>query len=166
MKNPPDCSHLLIVQDDVVPVPGLPDVLGEIAKDVPVCLFISRLPRDTKPRIDAAMKMGRRYVQLSQRSFMPVVAVLWPVEKMVEFDAWTEENSYLPGQREPRSDDAMAGRWKMINRQIVFATVPSIVQHPDVEPSTIGRTARNGLDRGRCAAFLADDARDYDWSMP
>ena len=166
MKNPPDCDHLLIVQDDVVPVPGFVDVLGKIARDVPVCLFIARLPRDTRPRVDQARKMERRYVRLSQRSFMPVVAVLWPIEKMVEFDAWTEENSYLPGQREPRSDDAMAGRWKMINRQEVLACVPSIVQHPDLEPSTIGKSSMNGTDRGRMAAFLADDAREYDWSMP
>ena len=166
MKNPPDCSHLLIIQDDTVPVPGMPEVLGKIARDVPVCLFIARLPRDTKPRTDQAMKMGRRYVRLSQRSFMPVVATLWPIDKMVEFDAWTEENSYLPGQREPRSDDAMAGRWKMINRQEVLATVPSIVQHPDTEPSTIRLARMNGTDRSRMAAHLAADARDYDWSMP
>ena len=166
MKDPPVCTHLLIVQDDVVPVPGMTEVLGEVARDVPVCLFLARLPRDTHPRVEQAVKMGRRYIRLSQRSFMPVVATLWPLAKMIEFDEWTEDNSYLPGQREPRSDDAMAGRWKMINRQEVLATVPSLVQHPDTEPSTIGRSARAGFDRGRTAAFLAADAREYDWSMP
>lgn len=166
MKNPPNCSHLLIVQDDVVPAPGMVEVLDQIARDVPVCLFLARLPRDTHPRVEQAVKMNRRYIRLSQRSFMPVVAVLWPIEKMIEFDGWTEENSYLPGQREPRSDDAMAGRWKMINRQEVLATVPSLVEHPDVEPSTIGKVARGGLDRSRTAAFFAADAREYDWSMP
>lgn len=112
------------------------------------------------------MKMGRRYVQLSHRSFMPIVAVLWPREKLLEFAEWAEENPGLPGQREPRSDDAMAGRWKMMNRQTVLACVPSIVEHPDEVPSTIGKMAHWGKDKGRVAAFIADDALDFDWSMP
>jgi hypothetical protein len=134
--------------------------------DVPVCLFLARLPRDTKPRVEQAMKMNRRYVVLSQRSFMPVVATLWPRAKAVEFMEWAAANPYLPGTREPRSDDAMAGRWKMLTRQQVFATVPSLFEHPDREPSLIGRRAMWGQDRGRCAAFLADDASVFDWSMP
>lgn len=166
MENLPQCDHMLIVQDDVQIVPGMVDVLGTIARDLPVCLYLARFPRDTKPRVDAAMKMGRRYIRLSQRSFMPIVAVLWPVPKLIEFRDWAEENPHLPGQREPRSDDAMAGRWKMLTRQEVLVTVPSLVEHPDKEPSTIGRSAMWGKDKGRCAQFLADDAREYDWSMP
>jgi hypothetical protein len=166
MENPPDCDHLLIVQDDAMPVVGIVDVLGIVARDVPVCLYLARFPRDTKPRVEQAMKMGRRYIRLSQRSFMPIVAVLWPIAKLVEFNEWGIENPHLPAQREPRSDDAMAGRWKMITRQEVLATVPSLVEHPDREPSTIGKTAMWGNDRGRCAQFLAGDAREYDWTMP
>jgi hypothetical protein len=166
MADPPDCDHLLIVQDDVVPVPGFRDALATIARDVPVCLYLARYPRDTKPQAAMAMRMNRRYVQLSWRSFMPIVAVLWPMEKLVEFAQWAEDNPYLMGRTDPRSDDAMAGRWKLQTRQTVFACVPSIVEHPDTEPSTIGKTAMWGKDRGRCAAFLADDAGKYDWSMP
>ncbi len=166
IENPPECDHLLIVQDDVIIVPGTIDVLGKIARDVPVCLYLARFPRDTKPRVEQAMTMGRRYIRLSPRSFMPIVAVLWPIEKLREFWEWGTDNPHLPGQREPRSDDAMAGRWKMLTRQEVLATVPSLVEHPDKEPSTIGLTAMWGKDRARCAQFLADDARDFDWSMP
>lgn len=166
MTDPPDCDHLLIVQDDAVIMDGAVDVLGKVAREVPVCLFLARFPRDTKPRVEQAMKMGRRYIRLSQRSFMPVVAVLWPMPKLVEFREWVKEHPHLPGQREPRSDDAVAGRWKMITRQEVLCTVPSLVDHPDKEPSTIGMTAMWGKDRGRCAQFLAGNANEYDWSMP
>lgn len=134
--------------------------------DVPVCLFISRLPRDTKPRVEQAMKMNRRYVTLSLRSFMPVVATLWPRAKAIEFMEWADEHPYLPGNRDPRSDDAMGGRWKMLTRQQVLATVPSLFEHPDREPSLIGRRAMWGQDRGRVAAFFAQDALDFDWSQP
>lgn len=169
MSDLPDKGHMLIIQDDAFPVPGfIPAVhqIGQAHPDTPVCLYLARFPRDTKPRVEAALKMGRRYVRLSQRSFMPIVAVLWPVAKLREFAEWGTDNPHLPGQREPRSDDAMAGRWKMITRQEVLAAVPSIVQHPDEEPSTIGLTAMWGKDRARCAQFLADDASEYDWSMP
>jgi hypothetical protein len=169
MSDLPDKGHVVIIQDDAQPVPGFASgvtQIGQTHPDTPVCLYLARFPRDTKPRVDQAMKMGRRYIRLSQRSFMPIVAVLWPVAKLREFEEWGNENPHLPGQREPRSDDAMAGRWKMITRQEVLVTVPSLVEHPDQVPSTIGRSAMWGKDRGRCAQFLADDARDYDWSMP
>lgn len=109
--------------------------------------------------------MGRRYLELSLRSFMPVVAVLWPVGTLVSAREWTTANPRLMGPTEPRSDDAMLGRWKLRTRQRVRATIPSIVEHYDIEPSTIGLTRMWG-DRPRSAARIAEDARDYDWSMP
>jgi hypothetical protein len=169
MADLPDADHILIIQDDAMPVPGFAAAVNQIAEahpGAPVCLYLARYPRDTKPRAELAMKMNRRYVMLSWRCFMPIVAVLWPREKLVEFAAWAEDNPYLLGRADPRSDDAMAGRWKLVNRETVLATIPSLVEHPDQEPSTIGRTSRQGRDRGRCAMFLATDALDYDWTMP
>ena len=144
------------------------DAVGQIAEvnaHVPVCLFLARLPRDASAQAARAMKQNRRYVTVSWRTFLPIVAVLWPVEKALEFREWADATPHLPGTRgEPRSDDAMAGRWKMVTRQTVLACVPSIVEHPDCEPSTIGRRAQWGQDANRVAAFLAEDAADYDWS--
>ncbi len=111
------------------------------------------------------MKRNRRqrYVALSWRNFMPVIAVLWPRHKAVEFAEWADRNPQLPGQREPRSDDAMAGMWKMRERETVLASVPSLFEHPDEEPSLIGKRASWGQDKNRVALFLADDGLDYDW---
>lgn len=163
LDSPPDCSHLLIVQDDALPVPGFTEALPAIARDVPVCLFLSRLPRDTRPKVEQAMRMNRRYLQLSLRSFLPVIAVLWPLPKLIEFEEWSRDVR-LPGAHPPRSDDAVGGRWKLETRQLVLATVPSIVEHADEEPSVIRDLSPKAPRRK--AAFLADDARDYDWSMP
>jgi hypothetical protein len=165
----PDCSHLLVIQDDTTVVPNFVPALGEIAAanpDTPVCLFLSRLPRDAATAAQRAVQQGKRYVTLGIRSFMPVVAVLWPRHKAVEFMEWAEANPYFPGNREPRSDDGMCGRWKMSCREIVKATVPSLVEHPDMEPSLIGKRTAWGKDRGRVAQFLAEDAMAYDWSGP
>ncbi len=100
------------------------------------------------------------------RSFLPIVAVLWPREKAEEFLKWTQDGALLPGVRgEPRSDDAVAGRWKMVTRQTVYACVPSIIEHPDTAESTIGKRSRNSRAAARVAAFIAEDAGAYDWSQ-
>lgn len=162
----PSAGHVLIVQDDVTPALNFASAVEAIAAanpDTPVCLFLGRLPRDASIRADRAAKAGLRYIDFPLRSFLPVVAVLWPVEKLRDFAAWAEEHPGLPGQRQPRSDDAMAGMWKMRTRQHVRACVPSIVQHPDEVPSTIGKQRQWG-SQGRVAHLLADDAMAYDWS--
>jgi hypothetical protein len=167
MADLPPCSHMLIVQDDVILASNLPAACRQIAganPDRPVCLFLSRLPRDTAKKAAAAMKHGQRYVTVNQRSFLPIVGVLWPRAKLVEFAEWAEANPHLPGQREPRSDDGMAGRWKMVTRQHILACVPSIVEHPDVEASTVGLQPHWGKNNARVAALFTDDAARYDWS--
>lgn len=169
MDDLPDgADHVLIVQDDCLPVPGFAEAVEQIAKvnpTTPVCLFLSHYPRDTRPRQVQAAKMGRRYVELSLRSFLPVVAVLWPREVLIDAREWTAANPRLMGPTEPRSDDAMLGRWKLRQRVRVRATVPSIVEHPDEAESTVGLQRMWG-GQPRSAVWLADDARDYDWAMP
>lgn len=168
MEKLPRCSHVLILQDDVELADNFAAGVKQIAAakpDVPVCLFLAKLPRDASARAQRALRMNVRYIDLSYRGFLPVVAVLWPRHKLVEFREWASENPRLPGvgATDPRSDDAMGGRWKMIERQRVVACVPSIVQHPDTEPSTIGRRNMGGRDRGRTAMLFTDDATAYAW---
>ncbi len=169
-KIPKNSTHLLVIQDDAYPCDNFAPALKAVAAahpTYPVCLFLARLPREASARAEQAMRRNRtqRYVQLAWRNFMPVVAVLWPRQKAVEFLEWADQNPILPGQPEPRSDDAMAGVWKMRERQTVYATVPSLVEHPDMEPSLIGKRASWGKDRNRCAAFFCEDGTAYDWSV-
>lgn len=165
---PHACTHLLIVQDDTVPSPRFAKAVRQIAKaqpDVPVCLFLGRLPRDASVEATRALQDDRRYVRLSWRSFMPIVAVLWPRHKAEEFIEWTQTNAVMPGIRgEPRSDDAVGGRWKSVTRQTVLACVPSIIEHPDEVDSTIGKRSRHSKAAARVAALIAEDAGAYDWS--
>ncbi len=160
----------MIVQDDAVPAANFAGGVAEIAAaypDAPVCLFLAHVPRDASSKAHRAMKDGQRYVPISWRSFLPIVAVLWPVAKAREFRDWADENEQLPGTRGPaRSDDALGGRWKMHTRQTVVACVPSIVQHPDEEPSIIGRVAMRGRDKTRVAAIFTEDAALFDWARP
>lgn len=159
---------MLIVQDDTVPVSGFAKAVRQIAKaqpDTPVCLFLGRLPRDASMNARRALTDDRRYIPLAWRSFLPVVAVLWPRHKAEEFFRWTQDNIVIPGVRgDVRSDDAVGGRWKMMTRQTVYACVPSIIEHPDEVDSTIGKRSRHSKAAARTAAFIAEDAGAYDWA--
>lgn len=164
LRDLPDCTHVLVVQSDAKPCRNFAPAVEQIAAanpDTPVCLFISKVQRDSRA-VTQAMQNNQRYATLNPKanSFVPVVAVLWPRAKAVEFMDWADVNPGLPGQREPRSDDAMVGRWKTIRRETVRVTVPSLVEHLVAEPSVVG----NDKKGGRVAMFLAEDALEYDWS--
>jgi hypothetical protein len=147
-----DCTHGVIIQDDTIPCHNLPRAVEKVAEaipDHPVCLYLGMLPPQKGPALQAG-KEGKCFVELVPRSFLPVVAVLWPKDKAEHFLHWSATHSSLVkgnGQRiQHRSDDAMGGQWMRTQRQRVFATIPSLVQHPDDVVSTIalrpaGRTA-------------------------
>jgi hypothetical protein len=164
---PSYADHLLVVQDDVELCHNFAPALLRIAEsnpDVPVCLFLARLPKEASVRATRALQKNLRYVTLATRSFVPVVAILWPVAKAEEFMLWVEQNPHVRGRFPQRSDDAMVGIWTILTKQEIRATVPSLVEHPDMEPSLIGRHPAWGKDKGRVALHLVQgDALDYDW---
>lgn len=162
-------SHVVVLQDDIEVCQNFAPAVERIAERHPdnvVVLFLAKLP----PHLaGAALRTAKRkgvYVRTRLRSndFMPVVGVLWPCRKAAEFLAWAED-AKLPGYpRETRSDDAVAGRWAAVTKQEIIFTVPSLVEHPDREPSLIGRRALWGKDGGRVALmFCEGDPLRYDW---
>jgi len=161
------CSHGVLIQDDCVVPRNLPPAVNKVIQvepNVPVCLYLGMLPPQKGLALRAA-KEGKKFVELHQSSFLPVVAVLWPVGKASEFLTWAGEPNLLRRRNgqviEERSDDAMGGRWMRTTRQRVVATIPSLVEHPDDAPSTIAR--RPG---GRTALFwhgVEWDAASVEW---
>ena len=164
----PECSHLLVLQDDVLLCRNFPPAVEQIAEakpNEPVCLFLGGLPRGTSSDALRALKRGSHYVRLRLRDFCPVVGVLWPRHKAEELMAWTVTDPYIPGYPNAKSDDAVIGKWMMVTRQLIWATCPSLVQHPDNVPSIIGRRAAWGKDKGRVALqFCEGDPLDINWS--
>ena len=156
-----DASHLLIVQDDALPVPGFADAIQAIAAknpDSPVCLFVGSLPASTAVRVRRA-KPDVRYVPLVPSSFVPLVCVLWPTHIARSFLEWSKT-----APRMTRADDGNASRWLRATRQQFLVAVPSIVQHDDGEPSVKGgRDHKPWAESWRQALFLADDATAYEW---
>lgn len=157
----PDCTHLLIVQDDAQPVPGFADAVDRIAArwpDNPVCLWLSASPHNAAGR--ARRAWGKQlYVPLGPAAFVPLVAVLWPKVKAEEFLDWSQTAA-----RMTRADDGNVARWMKQTKQEFMVTVPSIVEHDDFTPTVKGgRRESKGLDRARVALLLASDAGEYDW---
>jgi hypothetical protein len=162
---PAGITHLLVLQDDAIPCRNLLAACEWIARPDPVCLFLGGAPVRTARDASRAAVRGDRFVSVHAAEWVPVVAVLWPVEVAQEFLDWCGSNR-LPGDPEPRSDDAVVGRWARRTRQPVFATVPSLVQHPDTEESLIGKRARHGRSAWRVAhSWIGDrDPLEIDWS--
>jgi hypothetical protein len=162
LQRIPDCSHLLIVQDDTAPVPNFVPALHKIAErnvDTPVCLFLASNPRGAMARARRAMSRDQRYVALYPSPFVPIVAVLWPREKAIQFLEWTESGVTLPGHPTPRADDSVLAAWSKKNREPFIVACPSLVEHLDV-PSVKG--VRNAASAWK-AVFLAEDADQYEW---
>lgn len=171
IADPPDCTHLLVLQEDTQVCRNFPPAVEKIAaaKSDPVCLFLAWLPPNVAVDAMRASIAGERYIRYRPSSkFCPVVAILWPIEALERFKAWAA-CSPLPGRPTPASDDAIVGEWYKRNQkaETIWVTVPSLVEHPDNVESVKGR--RNevwGQDKGRVAALFigGDDPLQYDWS--
>ena len=161
-------DHLLVVQDDAVVCPGFKGAVEKVAARNPdklVVLFLARLPGRVARQATMAAKKKECYLtaELRINEFLPAVAVLWPATKVREFLNWAQHNPRKLGHTSPRSDDGVLGRWASLTKQQVRFTVPSLVQHPDMEPSLIGRQPAWGKDTGRIAQWFAEDAEAFDW---
>jgi hypothetical protein len=171
LSDLPDCTHLLLLQEDVLICRNLPLAVEKIAEakpDNPVCLFLSWLPNHIVKDARQALLHGQRYIVARPAKFCPVVAVLWPVTAVERFLSWAEA-AKLPGHPgHVRSDDAVLAEWIRRMHETVWIALPSLVEHPDTVPSVKGRNnAAWGRDKGRRALQWVGPERDpleLDWS--
>ena len=157
----PDCTHLVIVQDDVEPVPNFAGAVTQIAKrhaSTPVCLFLSKVPAGAAQRARRALQKGYQYVRLYPAPFVPLVGMLWPRHKACEFLEWTKTDVQLRGYPNPRADDGICAQWVKRTKQEVLVACPSLVEHLGV-PSIKGLRTVEGWK----AMQLAEDGLDHPW---
>lgn len=169
LSNLPSSGHVAVLQDDTVPCVNFERALELVVSARPdsvISLFVAGLNNVTRRDYLRAMQREQRWTEIYFRDIHHVCALVWPVEKAREFLAWAE-TARIPGHsRIPRSDDAIVGTWSRYTKNPIWATIPSLVQHPDDVPSTIGRKHYSGMERGRTALqFIGDaDPLDLDWS--
>lgn len=158
-STPAGATHRLVIQDDAMPCDGFSDKMLVAIAERPDDLIAFFTPGVAPHRASIMRALGRQESWARLHSmWYPTVALCWPASYAADFAEWaTQELGVSPATGEPfRGDDGPVGRWCQTRRLFVWATVPSLVQHPDVEPSLIGRVARAGKNRARVAAAFID----------
>jgi len=155
-------SHLCVIQDDAIVCKDFAQALQRVVEmqgEKPVCLFIPGVRNGTYRDAIRALKRREPFVRVNPYDFVPVVGMVWPIDKIDHFLSWAE-TAELPGIRKPwRSDDAVVGSWSRFTKQEVLACLPSIVDHPNDVPSLIGRPAGNWIKERTALHFDPDPLR-------
>lgn len=151
-----DATHLVVIQDDAMPVDRFSSRLRVAVEERPADVLVLFMPGAGAHRgaMLRAAHQGQRWTRVP-RTWLPLVAVAWPVELAADFLRWMNGNGYADTNRH-RADDGVAGRWAAKRRVTAWATVPSLVQHPDTSPSLIGRRHASGRNQARVAAVFTD----------
>lgn len=171
-RTPADATHRLIVQDDAQLCRNFLPAIHRLIEARPasiICLFVAGRPVGSSRRLRRAAQEGLRWIQMNPQDWVPVVATIYPAVHVAELADWPDrKHRTRPPLREThrKSDDFIVGLYARENRVPVWATVPSLVQHPDVVPSLVGRRPRAGADRGRVATLYIGDADplEIDWT--
>lgn len=169
---PAGATHRLVIQDDAHPCRDFQEAARRAVSARPEALVVFCVlgaPRSWAARVMVAAGAGRSWAELDVhrlRTWVPVVAISWPVSLVEPVLGWIDR------QRWPATfvaDDEVVGRAANGLRLPTFATVPSLVEHPDDVESAVGRrTPRHGLDHQRVAACFIDDEEcdplSIDWA--
>lgn len=156
----------MIVQDDTLVASNFSTGLDRIVSLFPdhvVCLYYPGYAMKSDRNLRNALQRKQSFFLLNRMDFLPVVGVLWPREKAEHFFTWAPGRTFSGLKKPYRSDDAIAGLWMRFTKQDVYATFPSLVQHPDdVAPVKDGpHEAKHGRDKGRVARSFISDASSF-----
>jgi hypothetical protein len=170
LSNLPSTGHVVVLQDDSLPCINFEAALERVIAARPeaiISLFASGLNNVTRKDYYENSRRGSHWSPVNFRDIHHVIALVWPVGWARTFMEWTD-NAKIPGHgnKMPRSDDAIVGCWARKQKIEVWTTIPSLVEHPDDVPSTIGRRHMHGKERGRTAIdWIGDnDPLAIDWS--
>lgn len=158
-----DCSHALIIQDDAVPCRHFAEAVREVIaarqQDV-ICLYVGG--GSIGQGVLAAARACKPWSPLPRNLWLPLVATIYPMAVVEEILTWAKTDEYA---QRARSDDGVVGRFLRQSRHRAWATVPSLVQHPDNVPSLVRRTFAAGRDSHRVAACYIGgyDPLEIDW---
>jgi hypothetical protein len=105
-------------------------------------------------RILHAQEKRERWADVGGTSITSLVATAWPehlIQPLIDF----MESPRM--QARYTHDDPVATLFVKKNKLSVWATVPSLVQHPDVAPSLIDKPHGAGKYRNRVAFAFIDE---------
>lgn len=150
---PARASHLLVLQDDALPVTGFAQKLAASLTERPadvLCLFT---PGFNKLRVEVAKAHAAQlsYLPLQVGAFVPCVAISYPRRFVGELLDWVDHRSSDRQQNQLRgADDGVLALYCRVKRIRPLLLVPSIVEHDHLIPS-IGKEHRRAGPHRRAA---------------
>lgn len=153
-RTPATATHRMIVQDDVVLCGHFNTAVAAALREQPdrmLVLFHGGQPRENLPVLQRAQDQGEPWAALNPARWIPAVAVVWPTRIIAPFLRFVDEQGWPP---QFHADDEIIGRGLRALGEQAVATVPSLVEHPDIVPSLVGLRAKGGEDKGRIAAHF------------
>lgn len=162
---PSNVTHRVVLQDDVTVCEGFLGLLDGALTERPdalVALFVPWTLRRAGQDYMRACARRASWCQLARNEWVPVVALAWPVPLLHRFLEWADSNGFPPDKR--RADDAIVGRFvRSVPGVECWATIPSLVEHPDDVPSLIGN--RHGGPKPRSAICWDQNPGSIDWTL-
>lgn len=141
---PDEASHLLVLQDDALPVESFMQRLTKAVEQRPESVLLAFVPGFARERrIMALAKTARHDIApFVIGAYVPTVAIVYPRDVVTGVLAWADAS---PG-RMRGADDGMLALYCRRRRIRPLALVPCLVEHDEtVEP--VGKTARSGPHR-------------------
>lgn len=165
--TPPDATHRLIVQDDVIICPGFVDAVHAAIAAKPdrlLSFFVAGNPYEHSQAVYNAANLGLSWAELDNQRWCPVVCLSWPVAHVPAVLAFVDAQNWPDAFR---ADDEIVGRYCQYADILPLASVPSLVDHPDDVPSLLGNKAMYGEDPGRTTACWIGgcDPATIDWNL-
>lgn len=166
--TPERATHRLVLQDDATVCPDFAQVVERAITARPMrllALCVCGNAVATTRRIYTAAQQGLSWAVLDSAHWVPAIAVVWPVHLIQPALAYIDEQHWPP---EFNADDEILGRAVRNLGEYVLCTVPSIVEHDDMQPSAAGKRAMYGGDPGRvtsCPPAPGCDLLAIDWTL-
>lgn len=157
-----DGSYRVVIQDDAIPVADFRSRAGALLarrERELVAFFVPGMGLHGRWVREAARR-GEGWRQLpASANWVPVVALAWPCELAAEFVPWAEEYVARRAARRLQTigDDPVVGAFVRERKLRVWATVPCLVEHPDLEPSLVKQRSYGGTNPARKAAVFSGD---------
>lgn len=148
----PDATHVLLLQDDMLPAFGFLDAVQQMMTSVPdafIGLFTTRTDQEW------ALSKGQHW--WTNRTGIWGGAVLLPAAMLADMLRWCDQHV----DPEYRWDDGRMGFYTWANRIPIWFTAPSLVEHLGAAISLVGND-----NRKRVANVFWDDVRGVDFSRP
>lgn len=152
---PDSASHLLVLQDDVVPVEAFHVKALQAITERPESVLLAFVPgfNNQIKQMRLAQQRQARYMEFWPGAYVPTVAIVYPREVVHGLLDWAERPERHDRVRRPLrgADDSLVAHYCRVRRLRPLALVPSIVEHDDTIASVSG-LKRKG--RQRRAALL------------